>query len=673
MILRPAMRFCPFCAQENPDDARECVHCGKRLPALRQPPARPAPASPRPPAVRPAPPRPAPRAPSLVPPTQAPSLQPSAFAPTAAPGTLPPVKPHPPSNGPAHAPKSSPADATLKPIGDGDDTRENTGATAAPALHLPSAPTGTLLGIPAQEIPSSTLPALESERDSGRRTTKPLSLANLAREARRQPGFDEDAQTEVQAPATVVDDGPTSRNVRLDVDEEAQTMARPAPRSRPLESMTTTPPMGVSTRRATPAAGIPGRRPTPPAGLPTRPTSFPSASSMPTRPTSLPPEPLPPPPTVGNDAGSFPQLDMGPTPAIPTLALPLMPAHPKSGSIVDAVKYLPPLARAIWARKKAQDAIRTLLHGDQRLLDSVLRDLGRVAREEEVVAPAIAEEMRRVKEQEDKRRAAEQQFAEAESGMKKEDERWHFDEGERGSELARREAEIKVIDEDLRQRAEERRAHDAERAKVDVQIRAAEKRAAAADAKAAKAEATPPEKGGGPNSAANARAEAAEARKDATALIPARDAARAAAEKLDEPIASLTKQITDARATLQQKRRELTEARAAHEQTLKELQATRERAAAERDTAERELTQRFVTAGTILNLNRVEHPKLQPLFGRVDELKSGVNAREAAIVRLESERRVYDRAAVQKGLLTVGIALGTVVLLAIILIVFIAR
>jgi hypothetical protein len=350
-----------------------------------------------------------------------------------------------------------------------------------------------------------------------------------------------------------------------------------------------------------------------------------------------------------------------------------MPESPKSGSIVESVKYLLPLAKAMWARKKAQDAIRTLLHGDQRLLDSVLRDLGRVAREERVVAPAISEEMRLIAGDEERRAAAEKAMADAEAAMKKEDERWHFDEGERNAELARREAELKVVDEDLRKNAEIRRAHDAERNKVDAQIRALEKKAAAADAKAAKADATPPEKGGGPNTAANARAEAAEARKQATDLIPMRDAAREAVEKLDGPIAELTKKITDGRATIVQKKRELQEARAMHDKTLADLQAGREKAAQERDAADRELTQRFVTAGTILNLNRVEHPKLAPLFARVDELKNGVNAREAAIVRLESERRVYDRSAVQKGLLAVGIAAGALILLAIILIVVVAR
>jgi hypothetical protein len=355
------------------------------------------------------------------------------------------------------------------------------------------------------------------------------------------------------------------------------------------------------------------------------------------------------------------------------MALPPMPEGPKSGSPIQAVKYLLPLGRAIWARKKAQDAIRTLLHGDQRLLDTVLKDLGRVAREEKLNAPALADEMRLMKEQEERRGAAEKALADAEAAAKKEDERWHIDKGERQAELARREADLKLTDEDLRAKAEERRGHAAEQAKVDTQIRACEKRATAAEARAAKADVTPPEKGGGPNTAANARSEAAAALKEATTLIPGRDEARARAEALDGPITTLTRKITEERAALAQKRKDLTEAMSAHDAAVKQLEADRQRASDDKDAAERELTQRFVTAGTILNLNRVEHPRLQPLFARVDELKNGVNAREAAIVRLESERRLYDRSAVQKGLLTVGIALAVVVLLAIILIVLLAR
>jgi hypothetical protein len=673
MIANPAMRFCPFCAQENPDDERECVHCGKRLPAMRNAPARPT-APPPKPAARPAPPRPAPRPRSID--ALAPTLAPT---PSSPPAKAPPGKAQPSDNTlKPDVAQRGPNDATLKPLASvkpdapKPEAKLETKAEPKPEAKTtpkpeaksaakqeapkPVAPTGTLLGIAAQE-PAPLAPAPETSRDSARRSTKPLALPDLAPE----PKADFDEPTEIGAPSLAVDDGPTRPQARLDEDEEDDlpTTARELPRPRPNERMTTTPAAGVPTRPNIP--------------LPRNPTPSPRTDLASSRHATPAPSELPPPPRVSNEAGAFPQLDIPPTPAMPTLALPPMPPGPKSPSPIEAVKYLLPLGKAIWARKQAQDSIRTLLHADQRLLDNVLRELGQVAREEELPVPALADEMRLMKEHEARKDAAAQAVADAEAAAKKEDDRWNIDRGERHAELARREAEVKIVDEDLRAKAEERRRHDGERQKIDGQIRAAEKRAAAADAKAAKADVTPPEKGGGPNTAANARTEAAEARKEATALIPSRDEAKAAAEALDAPIATLTQKLTDERATLGQKRRELTEANAAHDATLKELEQQKEHSAAERDAAERELTQRFVTAGTILNLNRVEHPRLVPLFARVDELKNGVNAREAAILRLESERRSYDRAAVQKGMITVGIALAIVVLLAIILIVLLAR
>ncbi|HEY7957147.1 MAG TPA: hypothetical protein VII38_17700, partial [Polyangia bacterium] len=358
--------------------------------------------------------------------------------------------------------------------------------------------------------------------------------------------------------------------------------------------------------------------------------------------------------------------------SVTTMVVPPMPPVP-SGKVLEAVKYLVPLARAIWARQKAQKSIRTLLHGDQRQLDTVLRDLGRAAREAELDAPAIAGEMQRVRDEEERRARAEAAMLDADANAEKERERWLADEAERNTEVASREQEIRGAEDELKKRGEERRSHEAVRAKFDSEIRAAEKRAAQADARAVKAESTPPEKGGGPNTAANARAEADAARREATSLIPARDEARSKVEALDGPISSLTRQVVDGRAAIGLKRKELTEALAAHKRTLAAFEADKRRAEGERDGAEREMSQRFVAAGTLLNLNRVEDPRLVTLYQRIDELKSGVNAREAAIAQLESERHGYDRPAVQKGLLVVGVALGALVLITILLIVLFAR
>jgi hypothetical protein len=365
------------------------------------------------------------------------------------------------------------------------------------------------------------------------------------------------------------------------------------------------------------------------------------------------------------------------TPLLPQLALPPMPPSPVVTpawkSIFESVKYLVPLARAIWARRQAQQTIRDLLVDDQRLLDGVLRDLGRAAREEELAVPAIDDEMRRVKEQEGRRAQALKQLESAEAGKKKEEERWHIDQAERQADIARREGEVKNTDDELRRKADERRVQEAVRGKLDAEIRALERRAAAFDTKAERVQALPADKGGGPQATAEAQKGAAQARSEASALRTQRESAQEAAQVLEVPITALAKRLTDARAALQQKRKDLTQAMAQHHKSLGDLELARQHAAAEQDAAERELTQRFVTAGTILNLNRVDHPRLQPLFARSDELKTAVNAREATIVRLEAERASFDRLAVQRGLITVGIAVGALSIVTIILIILLVR
>jgi dTMP kinase len=281
--------------------------------------------------------------------------------------------------------------------------------------------------------------------------------------------------------------------------------------------------------------------------------------------------------------------------------------------------------------------------------------------------------MRRVKAEEDRRSAAEKQIEQLYADREKELQRWGGEEAERKQDLDEREGQIRAAEEELRKKGDERRMHENERQKLDAQIRALEKKAAQEDARAAKADITPPEKGGGPNTAANARNAADAARKEATALIPSRDVARARAEALDAPIATHTKQVVDGRAMLQQKRKDLVESQAAHKRTLGSFDVEKRRCEAERDGADREMSQRFVSAGTLLNLNRVQDPRFESIYQRIDELKSGVNAREAAIVRLETERRGFDKSAVQKGLITVGAAVGVLILLLILLIVLVGR
>jgi hypothetical protein len=543
-----------------------------------------------------------------------------------------------------------------------DESRENEVTTTVRPTPLPPTPSSALTAPLFGAVPDSgptalpELPPVESER----RQTQPLSSGKLAKELTSSSFLEEATATQVDAGIMTF-----SRAAREAREREA---APPPSREPPKPQRPTT-----------------GRRPAsvpPPSSM--VPTPLPPPRALPSMMPRDAAAPVEPPAWMSgrdganNDAGAFPRLDpSAQTPLVPALALPNMPPSPVASpawkSVLESVKYLAPLGRAIWERRRAQQSIRALLHDDQRVLDGVLRDLGRAAREEELPVSAIDDELRRVKEQEGRRATAQQQIEAAESGQKKELERWHFDQAERQADLTRREGEVKGTDEELRRKADERRVQEAVRAKLDAEMRALEKRATAFDARADRLESTPQEKGGGPSAAASARAEASQARSQASALATQREAANDAVAALDAPITALAKRLTDGRAALQQKKKELAQALAAHQKAIADLDLARQHAAAERDAADRELTQRFVTAGTILNLNRVEHPRLQPLFSRIDELKAAVNTREAAIVRLEAERHSYDRVAVQKGLITVGVVLGTLSILLIVLIVLMVR
>ncbi|HZS39644.1 MAG TPA: hypothetical protein VFF06_22585 [Polyangia bacterium] len=623
------MRFCPFCAQENPDDSRECGHCGKRLPAPRVAPAR----TPSPPplkaqADRVVAPKPAPRSrpltptapPPNVPPTpppgapasSAPSMQRADGVPVAEikkgaseptrPAVASKVQPQAPSPAPPPQPqslKSKPDAQTLTP-------------------EMPRGKSGTLLGLPKLDevTKDNASPPVSpsSAGDSDRRTTKPLAVQTAAAAVGMKVSPTGPTVPNPTGPRKAVapqisagDDGNTEPQPKIDHNEFG--------------------------------------------GGDTRDDDVDMRGAM-----------------------AHPILDpQSATPAIPTMALPAMPPRPEPATIIASVRYLVPVARAVWARRQAQKSIRELLHGDQRLLDQVLRDLGRAAREENLVVPAIAEEMKRVRTEEERRAAADQAILDADAALERERERWKGEESERQAEIAQRDSELRTSEQELKLKGDERRVHDAERARLENEIRAAEKRAAAADAKAAKADVTPPEKGGGPNTAANARAEAEAAKREAASLAPARDHAAAKVAELDGPVDALAKAIAEHRSELAARRKELAEAQASNRKTISEQEAAKKAASNEREAAEREMSQRFVAAGTLLNLNRVDGPRFTPLYARIDELKGGVNAREAAIVRLESERRSYDKDAVQKGLITVGVIVAALAIIGIVLAVLLSR
>ena len=350
----------------------------------------------------------------------------------------------------------------------------------------------------------------------------------------------------------------------------------------------------------------------------------------------------------------IPQVVDAPVP--PFLKLPPMPTPPALQSAWASVKYLPPLLRAWWARVWAQRTLSALVFADQRALDGVLKELGRAAREAGVDAPQVAEEMKRVQAEEARRLKAEGDAQAALDGVVREQERWRADEGDRRAQIAQKESEIVSAEALLKERENQRKVHVLSHGQLESQLRAAERRAVQADAKAQKLDVLPEDKGGGLKPAAAARLESEAAQKEAVSIQPLRDQAQERITALDGPIAEAEDKLAFLSKELELIKHDLADALAAHTRSIKQLEKDKQLADEEREGAEREMSQRFITVGTILNLNRIEGERFVPLYARIDELRQTLASRDAVMQRLKAERQSYDRPSLQKGLMTIGIA-----------------
>ncbi len=631
------MRFCPFCAQENTDEVSECAHCGRRLPqvAAARAVAAPAPSQP----VRPPPVRPLPRPRAVAP---APALPTSGGGPVAASAAPAPENADRgrartllgvPSLPPRAAPASEPAADNA--------TRIDPSPFDAPTMQTPRVHPG--------QLEETTSPTDWVDKEVSETTATAVRVPGL-----RKAASDEDSTlVRDEEPTRGGDEGPT----------KVQTTLPPAPRPFPvLGKPSSTPPWGAS------AAGTPS-----PAPLPPPPPSGASAlvRADPFELATNPGAALPP-PAEPDFALPAPLAFEPPTVGRAPDELEPMPGTPAPG-LVPAVKYLLPLARAIWARHKAQAALRALLHGDQRLVDDTLHDLGRAAWQEPERPAELRAELARADEDDERRRDEEKEVARLAMSLAAERERFSGDEHERKEAITAREADIARVSADLAERKRAQKTEEKGLREADARYLAAEKRVTQLVAKAARAEVTPPEKGGGAHTAANFRREAEAAQHEADGFRPERDAAMERVRALDAPISELTERLADERAKLDEEQTALEVARRDHKSAIAALEAQSTEHEEARVIAEKSVRLRLVSTGTLISLHRMDSPKLAPIYARLDELQATAGAREARINQLETERHSYDKAALQRGLVVVGAATGIFVILLVIVLVLLAR
>jgi hypothetical protein len=407
-----------------------------------------------------------------------------------------------------------------------------------------------------------------------------------------------------------------------------------APRETGATAIFPEPRPGRTTRASTPPPPPP-----PPAPARVRPDS--SASGV-----KLPEPTLQPPPT---------RLAAAPPGSVAPEPLPVvdpMPEVPDTGLYASA-RYAIGFLRGLLQRRAAVKSLHEQIRVDTSALDTLLGALGRAVRDLRIDTRATRGEMESIDEAERRKQKAQLDSSELGGKLAEENQRFAEVEKEREDKLRETEAALAKAEAELEGFEAQRRSLRDKRKQIERQqkgyLKAAEDREEEAS-KSAMGDAR-----------AQLRRSAEELRREAASLDPERQDVERRLQAVDKPLSQAAARLEALRDELESVRGSLTDAREGHRQRFAELEAQHGSKGREVAEADSEIARRLVTLGTLVNLNRIERPEFDELYGRIDMLRNAIGSRTQHIDRLNAERETADRAALLRG--AAVLAAGLVVLL----------
>ena len=331
-------------------------------------------------------------------------------------------------------------------------------------------------------------------------------------------------------------------------------------------------------------------------------------------------------------------------PFTPPKVLPI-PEIPEPG-MVNAIRYSLTFMRARWQRRGAIRALGDEIKQDTASLDLVLGTLGHQARQLKIDNRAIAAENAAINATEERKNKLDQ--ANAELGSRKNDETTKFAELERDwlNKVSDAEATLEEANRELASYEGQRRSLRDKRKEIERRQKAYLKAAEDRETEAGNAQLG--------DSRGELRRAAEAHRKEAAGLEPERQDLDRRLGALERPLSQAQAKVDAARADLESARRSLHDAREGHRHRLAEIEAEQGRKTREVALADAEIQRRLVTLGTLINLNRIEHPGFVELYERIDRLRMAIGARTTEIDKLTAEREAYDKGSLVRGFVTLG-------------------
>ncbi|MGN6104374.1 MAG: hypothetical protein ACTHU0_04665 [Kofleriaceae bacterium] len=344
-------------------------------------------------------------------------------------------------------------------------------------------------------------------------------------------------------------------------------------------------------------------------------------------------------------------------PFTPPKVLPV-PEIPEPG-LLNAAKYALRFGRARWQRRGAIKTLGAEIKQDTEALDQVLGELGRIARVAGLEGRVFSAENTAINAAEERVDALGKEQGDVEARRADENARFVDVEGERNQKLVEAERMVDEAQKELSYLEAQRRGLRDKRKDLERRQKTHLKNAEDHDRQAGTAQIG--------ETRQELRRSAEQHRKEAAALEPDRQDMDRRLAALERPINEATARVDAAKAELDAAKRSLADAREGHNHRLAELDAEHKRKAREIALAEAEIARRLVTLGTLVNLNRIEDPRFDELYQRIDRLRGAITARTTEIERLTAEREAYDRGALVRGVTSIGGAIVALIALIVIL------
>ncbi len=336
-----------------------------------------------------------------------------------------------------------------------------------------------------------------------------------------------------------------------------------------------------------------------------------------------------------------------------------VPAVPEAG-LLPALKYTVAFGRARWQRRGAIGDLRERIRKDTGMLDGILGSLGRQARSLGVKTTALETENSAIDSAENRRKTAEHACSELSNRQAEENSKFANSEADREAKVSGADSALDTAQAELSTLESQRRELQDQRKSIEGRQKGYLKAADNRDSDSEKQETRERRE--------ELRAAASTLRQDAAKLVEERQEIDRRYDALEQPMAQLSSRVDALKSDRDAAKRGLTDLREGHRHRLAEIDAEQGRRTRELAQAEAEIERRYVTLGTLVNLNRVDGDEFRPLYEEIDLLRGAIGARSNQIDKLSAERHAFDKASLIRGAAVLGgIVLIFLALLAILL------